>query len=159
MSIGLLYNCDKFVASTAFATCKLKAMPFDCALGLVKDGNTLKGAVIFQNYNGSNVEFSYYGQNALTPGIVKCLARFVIEQFDASRVTVTVSKRRKHLQRVILRFGFRLEGTQRCYYGKKDTSRNTGVRFVMFRDRIDQLARLTDVQLPAPADSIPSTGL
>jgi RimJ/RimL family protein N-acetyltransferase len=140
VAIGLLFGCDQQVAAVGFAHCAME-MTYDSAVGLMQ-GQELVGSVIFQHYNGFNIEGSYYGKETLTPGVVKCLARYLVTFFDVARVTVVVSKRNKQRIRALIRFGFRLEGTQRCYYGKQDCIRNTGVRLVMFRDRLEQLAKL-----------------
>jgi len=142
MSVGLLFDCDAQVADHLFRVYQQPIFKFDRCLGLVGANDSLIGCILFHNWNGSNVELSYYGSKALSSGIIKCLARFIICTFSASRLTVTVSKRKRGLLKSLQRFGFKLEGTQRCYYGKRDCSRNTGVRFVMFRDRLEALAHL-----------------
>ena len=35
-----------------------------------------------------------------------------------------------------------LQGTQRRFYGDQDIRRNTGVRFVLFREKLERLARI-----------------
>lgn len=142
MSTGLLFGCDFTVAKYVFSTFCQKEMTFDRAIGIVDKSGRVTGGVIFQNWNGPNVEGSYYGRNTLTPGIVRCLARFIIETFDPARVTITTSKRKKPLMRSLQKIGFRLEGVQRRYYGNRDCARNTAVRFVMFRERLDEIAKI-----------------
>lgn len=141
MPAGLLFDNDEFVASYLFKMYKQKPFKVERALGIIKD-NQLVGAVIFHNWNGANVEMSYYGKDTMTVGIVRLLARFMICTFDLSRLTVVTIRRNKRLIRAYYKLGFKLEGTQRCYYGKQDCQRNTGVRFVMFRDRIEEIAKL-----------------
>lgn len=142
MSRGLLFHCDDQLAAQFFTQAKSQPFKYENCLGIVDKDQGVIGYVFFHYWNGSNIELSYYGERTLTPGIIRTIARFIICTFDASRLTVATSKRRKRFMRSLQRFGFKLEGTQRCYYGKRDCSRNTAVRFVMFRDRIDQLARL-----------------
>lgn len=143
MSTGLLIGHDAAVASYLFAFYSQPQMHYDRALGLIGSGGSLVGAVLFHNWNGANVEISYYGHNTMTPGILRCLARFIINEFDPARLTATTSKKNKQFMRSLQRFGFKLEGAQRCFYGKHDCVRNTGVRFVMFRDRLEQIAKLS----------------
>lgn len=150
MSTGLLLACDEQVAAQLFAAHKQPAFKFDRCLGLIDNDKKLIGAILFHDWNGFNIELSYYGEKTLSPGIIRCIARFIICTFDASRLTVVVSKRRRKLMRSLQRFGFKLEGHQRCYYGKQDNARNTGIRFVLFRERLDQLARL-DAPTPKAA--------
>jgi RimJ/RimL family protein N-acetyltransferase len=141
MSTGLLYGSDDFVAKWFFDSMGYPHYKFDRALGIVSSGN-LVGAILFQHWNGNNVEVSYYGKNTMTVGTIRSVARFVLTEFDPARLTATVSKRNRTLIRALQKLGFRLEGTSRCYYGKKDTNRNVGVRFVAFRDAIEAVAKL-----------------
>lgn len=141
MSTGLLLDCDETVAQFLFSTQKWAPFKFDRALGLVTDGK-LNGAVLFHFYNGCNVDLSYYGKATMTAGVVRCIARYLIMTFNPARLTVATSKRNKRFIRSFQRMGFKLEGMQRRYYGHKDCNRNTAVRFVMFRERINEIARL-----------------
>lgn len=141
MSVGLLFECDDEVTRWFSATsyCK-KACIYDKAVGILTDGK-LSGAVLFHNWNGPNVEISYYGEKTMTLGVIRCIARYVLAQFDAARLTAITSKRNRQFMRALQKLGFRLEGTQRCYYGKNDCNRNTGVRFVAFREAIERVAK------------------
>ena len=141
MSTGLLIGHDVAVANYIFTLYSQPALQYDRALGLVNAKGELVGGVFFHNWNGANVEISYYGKNTMTPGVLRCLARFILLTFDPSRLTATTSKRNRQFIRSLQRFGFKLEGAQRCYYGKQDCLRNTGVRFVMFRGRLEEIAR------------------
>ena len=138
MTVGLLIHDDEVVAEYLFKHHVSPCMQYDQALGIMIDGQ-LSGGILLQSYNGFNVELSYYGSGTLTPGVIKCLARILVSTFNVSRVTVTVSRRSRRLMRSLRRLGFSLEGVQRCFYGHKDSTRNTGVRFVMFRPRVDKL--------------------
>jgi len=145
--IGLLFNADDAVAAWLFESYGQKPMKYDRALGLVDTEGKVVGAVLYHHYNGANVELSYYGKGTMTLGIVRCLARFTLLEFDASRLTVVTSKRNRRFIKGFQKIGFRLEGVQRCYYGKRDCVRNTGVRFAMFRDRLEALAKLESSEI------------
>jgi RimJ/RimL family protein N-acetyltransferase len=140
MPHGLLLGEDSVIASWTFSTFNIFNAPINKALGIVDSKGQVVGSVLFQNFNGVNVELSYYGPRTLTYGIVKAIARVTVGCFNAARLTVVTSKRNKRLMRGLLKIGFKLEGVQRCYYGHEDNNRNTGVRFVMFRDRLSALA-------------------
>ena len=148
MSTGLLFDADDRVAAWLFNGYGQKPMKYDRALGLMK-GDKLAGAVLFHHYNGSNVEMSYYGPNTATLGVFRCLMRFVILEFNASRLTVMTPKRLRRNVKGFQKLGFKLEGVSRCYYGGRDCARNTGVRFVMFRDGLEKIAKL-----PAASDKV-----
>ncbi len=147
---GLLHGADEMVAKWAFEVHQLHPTAVDLAVGVVaidrseeRQAPSLVGAVLFQSYNGTNVEISYYGRRTLSPGIIRAIARIALEHFRAARVTVVTARRNKRLIRALTRLGFALEGHMHRYYGPNDTPRNTGVRLVMFRDRIEQIARLS----------------
>ena len=143
MKIGLLLHNDRQVAAYLFPRYVREGVrvSYDAAVGILTDGE-LTGGILLQSWNGFNVELSYYGPRTLTLGVTRCLARYLLSAFNPSRVTVTVNRKRKNLMRGLRKLGFAVEGTQRCFYGIQDINRNTGVRFVMFRKRVEQLAQL-----------------
>ncbi len=142
MSTGLLFDCDEAVAKFIFEKYGWAPFKYDAAIGLLVNGQ-LHGATFFQGYNGFNLELSYYGSKTMTAGVVRSLARFGLVTFNPSRVTLVTSKRNKRYIRSLQRMGFKLEGTQRCYYGHRDCNRNTAVRFVMFRPGVEALAKFS----------------
>lgn len=142
MSVGLLFGSDDEVAASIFSQYG-RSHKIDKALGIVSEQGLI-GAVLFHNWNGYNVEVSYYGRGTLRAGILRTIARYLIYTFDPSRVTVVTAKRNKRLVRSLQRLGFKLEGSQHCYYGRGDCTRSTAIRFVMFRERIDQIASVSN---------------
>ena len=143
MKIGLLLHNDRQVAAYLFPRYVREGVrvSYDAAVGILTDGE-LTGGILLQSWNGFNVELSYYGPRTLTLGVTRCLARYLLSAFNPSRVTVTVNRKRKNLMRGLRKLGFAVEGTQRRFYGEQDINRNTGVRFVMFREQVEQLAQL-----------------
>lgn len=141
MGAGLLLDCDQHVVKWIHSV-QQWPIELQCnrAIGIVDKEGKLCGAILFHFYNGYNVELSYYGANTLSPGIIRFIVKFALNIFNVSRLTVSVSKRKRRLMQSLQRLGFKLEGAQRCYYGHRDCNRNTAVRFVMFRDRLEQLA-------------------
>lgn len=146
MSYGLVFGIDHYVANWQRDNYGWSQIfLYDQCIGICDPQQTLKGAVFLHGYNGNDIQLSYYGERTLSLGIVRALFRFILEQFDPSRLTVIVSKRNRSLIRSCQRFGFKLEGVQRCYYGKIDCKRNVGVRLVAFRDHIEYVAKLPRV--------------
>ena len=141
MTTGLLFDHDDLVGTWLFNKYSVRPTKYDSALGLIDPSGALVGAIIFHHFNGNNVELSYYGQHTLTVGIVRCIARYLLCTFDPSRLTVMTSKRNRRLMKSLQGLGFKVEGASRCYYGKRDCTRNIGVRFAMFRQRIEELAK------------------
>src|SRR3974377_1654869 len=127
MSYGLVIDDDNRVAAWVHATYQVFPIPCNRALGIVMEDGTLVGGVLLQNYNGVNIELSYYGPWTLTLGICRVIARVTVLEFNVARCTIITSKKNRRLMRSLQRFGWRLEGVQRCFYGKEDCNRNTGV--------------------------------
>ena len=141
MSTGLLLDCDEQVATWLFTSMGMPAYKYDRAIGLVDKAGKLIGGVLFQSWNGANVELSYFGKKTITLGIVRCLAQYILLNFDLARLTVVTSKRNRQFMKGLQKIGFKIEGMQRCFYGKRDCNRNVGVRFVAFRETIEKVAK------------------
>ncbi len=137
---GLLFDCDIQVAQWAFHAYKLQPIMIDRAIGILDDEKNIVGAVLFHYYNGVNVHLSYYGKGTLTPGIVRAIARFGLHELRLARCTLVVPKRPRHILKKLLRMGCFVEGVQRRYFGAVDSPGNAGVRLVLFREKIEQLA-------------------
>ncbi len=139
MTKGLLLDCDAQVAAWAFQFHNKVPIHVDRAFGVVEDGKLI-GAALFSSYNTVNAELSYYGKHTLTVGIIRALARIALYELRLSRCTVIVPKRPSFLLKKLSKFGFKYEGVQRRYYGDANSDRNTGCRFVVFKEDIQKLA-------------------
>lgn len=137
---GLLLDNDVAVASWTYGEFNIFPLPVNKALGIVDRNGKLIGGILFQNFNGVNVELSYYGVRTLSPGICRVIARTALNHFNCGRLTAITSQRNKRLIRALIKIGFRLEGIQRCFYGHEDNKKNTGVRLVAFRDQLSKVA-------------------
>ena len=140
MRKGILLDCDAHVAAWAFQTYKRQVMHVDRAIGIIEN-NQIIGAALFTSYNGVNAELSYYGENSVSLGILKGLARIALYELHLARCTVIVPKRPTFLLKKLPKFGFRYEGVQRRYYGPTDAPRHTGCRFVIFREDMEKLVK------------------
>src|ERR1700689_4708079 len=105
MPYGLVIGEDSIVAQWAFSTFNFYPTPFNRALGIVNNDRIVVGAILLQNYNGTNIELSYYGPRTLSVGIARAIARLVMGEFNVSRVTVVTSKRNRRLMQSLSKFG------------------------------------------------------
>lgn len=117
----LLFGHDRAVVDWAMDRFKLNLVngQWMMAVGILDEG-TLVGAALFQEYNGHNVEVSYYGPNTMTLGIVKGLASAAVKALGVERITARTSIRNKKMTRGIKGVGFVYEGIQRKFYGNDD---------------------------------------
>lgn len=135
-----LTGCDDMVSQWAWRTFGFRPMPIDRAVGLVDAGQII-GAVIWQNFNGHNVDVSYYGPGTVTPGVARAVARFTLREFDPARVTVMTAKANKRIARFFTRIGAKFEGVMRDYYGRDGSGQSSAVRFVLTRDAVERIAQ------------------
>jgi len=142
MANGLLIGHDKEVTEWVRNSFRLFPMHLNRAIGVIGIDGSLVGAILFSNYNSVNVDLSYYGPKTVSLGVCRSIARIALGEFNAARVSAVTSKRNKRLIWGLQKVGFKIEGAQRCYYGHKDCTRNTGIRLVMFRDKIEAMAGL-----------------
>jgi len=140
---GLILGEDERVAAWVHANFDSYPMRSDRAVGIIRPDGVLIGAFLLQNYNGVNIELSYYGPRTVSNGIIRSIARIALSEFNIGRATILTSKRNRRLIQTLFKFGWRVEGTQRCFYGYRDCRRNTAVRLVMFREQIAKIARFT----------------
>ena len=91
-----------------------------CAFGIVEADGLLRGAAIFNNYQGpgANIELTYVGPGTLGRNILRELARYAFNACGASRVTIK-TMRKNILVRKLLgnkRHGLEFEGVLKRYY-------------------------------------------
>lgn len=71
---------------------------------------------------------------------MRSLARLALG-LGLTRLTAVTSKKNKRFARALEKLGFSRECVMRRYYGVEDNERNAATRMVMFKERLDQLAR------------------
>lgn len=94
------------------------------AIGFVDDENRLRGGVVFNNYNGSNIEISVYAPKMAARGLIRAVLHYVFVQLRCNRLTARTRKNNKLAQRSLARLGFTFEAALPLYYGpeKNDTA-------------------------------------
>lgn len=140
---GLLLDRAEDIQAWVFETYQRRLMKYDLVIGVLDDeSKNLVGAMMFYGFNGSNVNLDYYGENSLTPGIVRTICYIVIYDFNASRLTVVTSQKNKRLIRSLKHIGFRIESYKKYYYGPTDTRKHVGVELVAYKDAICRVGRI-----------------
>jgi RimJ/RimL family protein N-acetyltransferase len=138
LSARLVFNHDNEIANWTWQAFNMPPAPVNLAIGIIDETGTVVGSAIWQDFNGSNVEFSYYGKGTLKRGVVRAIASITLNRFNANRMTVRTMKKRKALLRSLPKIGFRFEGVMKQYYGP--TEGETAVRFVLFKPDLERLA-------------------
>lgn len=115
----LILNNDPAIVAWTTQRFGYQVKSYDLAIGIADD-SILVGSFLIHGYTGSDMEISYYGPRTLNLGIIRKLARIVIDQLGVSRITVRTARNNKTMTRGIKKLGFEFEGIRRNAYGEYD---------------------------------------
>ena len=123
----LIVDQPQIVATFVGAGLGLTFVPPYTALGWVMvrpNGEwRLAAGAVFNDYNGSNVEISIYGPQALTRQSLKEALRYVFLQLRCVRLTAKTKRDNSRMRKLLPRLGFELEGTLKHYFGPLQSAR------------------------------------
>lgn len=128
----LVFGQDELVAQYVFGHLGIALVPPYTAIGGTRDGKTLCIGVVFNQYNGSNIEITLYGPGSLTRGAIRGVYHYVFEQLGVGRVSAKTKRSNNNMQRLLPRFGFKFEGISERYFGPQKA--DDAIRFVLFPD-------------------------
>lgn len=81
------------------------------------DGQTLCGGIIFNNWNGFNIDVTLALTEPLTRPIIQGVWYYVFEQSKATRVTARTMRSNKKTRELLPRLGFKFEAVSPRWYG------------------------------------------
>lgn len=113
----LLFAEDELVASWAAQHLGVRFIPPFTCLGVVDDDGVLVGAIVFNGFNGFNIEATVYGPACAKRGILRAVLNYTFKQLGCLRLTCRTKLRNKHISRQLTRLGFKYEGTLKNYFG------------------------------------------
>lgn len=93
---------------------------------------TLVGGVVFNDYNGYNMEASVYWKGPLTRQPIIETYRYVFEQCKCGRLTAKTARGNKEMRRILPRLGFQIEAELKDFFGKGSTN-NRSKNALVFR--------------------------
>ena len=128
--MNLVFGQDDAVAKYVGDNIAVPMVPPYVAIGGTRDGQTLCIGVVFNQYNGSNIEISLYGPRGLTRGNIRGIYDYAFKQLGVNRVTANTRRSNKRMQRMLPKFGFKFEGISARYFGP--TKADDAIRFVLF---------------------------
>lgn len=100
------------------------------AIGATRDGVSLCAGVVFNGWNGSNVDLTIYGPGCLTRGNLAAVFHYVFVQLKANRATAMTRRSNKIVQRMLPRLGFVFEGVAKRWFGP--TKADDAMIFALF---------------------------
>ena len=130
----LLYGYDAQIAEWVFNAFNRVPTPYVMAIGII-DGHLVKGAILLQEYNGNNVEVSWFGP--MTRGFWREIAAIALDRLKVQRMTARIMRSNKRLNRSIRKLGFTYEGIMPGFYGP--TKGDAAVVFGLYRDGLERL--------------------
>ncbi len=131
--MNLVFGHDDLVAAWVSEKIGARISPPYAAIGATKDGNTLCGGVVFNRWNGHNIDITLASEGCLTRGNIRGVYNYIFEQVKAGRVSAVTRRSNKRMQRMLPRFGFEFEGVSKRYYGP--TKADDGFWFVLFPEK------------------------
>jgi hypothetical protein len=87
-------------------------------IGWVSSEGRLTAAALFHGmYDRGNIDMGLVIDPPMARGFVRCVADYVFNQIDCSRITVRPPKSKSEAIKQLVRFGFKVECTSPDYYG------------------------------------------
>src|ERR1700730_7805270 len=115
----LIIGQDEIISAFVGFGLKRRFTPPYVAMGWVKetDGNwRLVGGAVFNDFNGSNIEVSIFGSESVTRQSISQVFRYVFVQCKCLRLTARTERSNVHMQDILARLGFVIEGELKHYW-------------------------------------------
>lgn len=116
----LVYGQDNAVALWVARQLQLSIHPPYVAIGVVADDGRELGGMVFNDWNGANMEVTVYGPRALNRMTLRAAFNYVFNEAKAIRLTARTKRNNKRMRKLLLRIGFEYEGTMKDYFGRSD---------------------------------------
>ena len=119
--MNLLFGHDETVAKWCGKKFGRPSAPWFKAVGVIDKEGKLVGGIVFRDWNGFNIEASYYGPGSVTPRIFLSGMHYCFEVLKVTRVTARTLRSNKTMNRALPRLGFHFEGVSKRYFGPHKT--------------------------------------
>lgn len=87
------------------------------AFGVTDEAGALRGAMLFHDYNGSNIEITIYGPGCVSRGLVRFAFDYAFRVNGAGRLTARTRRGNARMRKMLPKLGFTYEGTSKQYFG------------------------------------------
>lgn len=113
----LVFGRHDEVAAWVSERTKCLISPPYVSIGATQDGQSFCAGVVFNGWNGFNIELTLASEAQLTRGAIRGIYHYVFQQSKATRATACTPRANKVMRRMLPRLGFEYEGLMRRYYG------------------------------------------
>jgi hypothetical protein len=90
------------------------------ALGWADDKGKITAGIVFNCWNGPDVELTIANDSGLNRSLIYATAQYVFDQMKCARCSITVQTKDLKTYETALKFGFRVEGVKRRGFGDED---------------------------------------
>lgn len=105
------------------------------ALASLDHRGEIIGAIVLNNFDGTNIDLTGAGEGGFMPSIVRGVARYIFDQLGCARVTLRTRKSNKQTRRLLNRH-FKFEVVLKSWFGNEDA-----YQFRMCRDECPWLEK------------------
>ena len=106
------------------------------AIGFEDEYGYLRGAAIFTDFNGANIELHFIGSGMLNRRNIKMIGNYVFNELKCVRLTIRLLRKDKKIAKLFDRLGFEYECTLKSYYGLHPSQ--DALVFRMFRQQAEK---------------------
>ncbi len=100
-------------------------------IGWLGPDGTLKGAAVFNDFNGSNIEITICGAGTMTRQTIREAMRYAFVQQKVNRLSARTERCNKRMRQLMPRIGFTFESVAARYFGPH--RRNDALVYRMLR--------------------------
>jgi hypothetical protein len=133
------------IAGIAGAQLGMTFSPPFMAMASVNDRNDIVGVVIFNNFDGANIDITAVGKGAWSPGVVKAICQYVFDQLGCARITAKTHRSNKRVCRLLAKHA-KYETPLKHWYGVG----KHGVQYRMSRDECPFLRKENGIEPVLP---------
>lgn len=126
--MSFLFGADARVANWVAERVGATVWPPFTAIGITDEHGGLVGGLVFNDYNGANVEITGALDRPLRPGEARGIGYYVFRQLGCRRVTFRTKAGNERAARLLSRH-MTIEARLRGFYADDD-----GVQYVLHRD-------------------------
>jgi RimJ/RimL family protein N-acetyltransferase len=116
-NMRLILGQDEAVGAFAAERLGVSITPPFTSMGIVDDADQLIGAIIYNDYNGANIEITVHAPGCLNRRIIRAMAAYPFEQLGVLRLTSRTKRSNRVMCKLFPRLGFVFEATLKHYFG------------------------------------------
>jgi hypothetical protein len=137
--VKVVLGCDALVADYIGKGLGVEFQPPFTAIGFTRDEKELCFGALYNCWNGSNIEVTVYGPQAVDRAIIRAVLAYPFRQLNASRLTARTKRSNRTMQKLLPRLGFAFEGTQKRFFGPN--REDDALLFAMFPEQAEKWMR------------------